>query len=666
MKFISTPINIIIENLNTSIKTQPLDEIEEINSSLDSNINSEVSIPKDVLNSFKLKDSLEPQIWSDNNIEPKIQKKLLKIANDFIKSLNIPKGTKIKDIIFTGSLANYNWSKFSDIDLHIVLNFNQFDGDPNMVEGYFEAQRKLWEKEHDVKIFQYPVQPYVQDSNKELIASSIYSILKDKWIKKPKKENFIPDKQLIKQKAQTFINNLKDIKKEYIAKDYQSVIDKVTKLKDKIRQMRKAGLDNGGEFSTENLTFKTLRRTPFMEILDSFKAKAYDNLMSVEESMLDEGQMLNNTKFIERKENEDTFSIKAIYQGNEIGHITMDHMTNAYWYFADEISEEEYYDLFIDDEFIRIGDLKIEKNARGEKIGKELMNRAINKIKRMGIDTVYLNASPTDSDGLNLNDLVNFYKSFGFKPFLNQGSNVQMTLDLDSNLFEIKHLAYDDKEEMKGSYTHSTSSSKNFNLNDIKFRMAKAAKIAASNPNYFSQPNDGDGFYQVEFRHDGNIRTKHVKPSGDMNQLDGPFKPSDVGTCKSFQNIARYCFVKAGKNGRSIGASPAEDAANKALIIFKDEILNFLGDSSYTDDTAAQHSQQNMDDKMKLHKQKKDLEMKLKRRLTDTEWQNFLATGQEPKPKSSISMDQDKLSDFEKRQQILRAKYDAIKNRKRG
>jgi GNAT superfamily N-acetyltransferase len=666
MKFLNNPNIIIVENYSQPI--QQLDEIDEIDSSIDANVDKEISIPKDVLNSFKIKDTLEPQIWSNDTLEPKVQKKLLKIANAFIKDVKIPKGTKIKDIIFTGSLANFNWSKFSDIDLHVVLDFNQFDGDKNMVQDYFDAQRKLWEKEHDIKIFDYPVQPYMQDSNQELVASAIYSIVKNKWIKKPKQEKFIPDKSLIKQKAHQFIKKLKEIQIEYKNQNFNLVIDLVTNLKNKIKQMRNAGLDKGGEFSLENLVFKTLRRTPFLDILDSFKAKAYDKTMSLdEENILDESQILNNTKFIERKEDEDTFSITAIYQGKEIGNIVMDYMTNAYWYFADEMSEEEYDDLFIDDEFFRIGHVKTEPQARGQKIGKELMKRALNKIKRLGVDTVYLNASPTDFNGLPLNDLVEFYKSFGFKPFLNQGGNVQMILDLNDNLFEIKHLAYDDKEEMKGTYTHSTSSSKNFNLNDIKFRIAKASKIAAIDPNYFTQANDGDGFYQVEFRNDGNIRTKHIKPSGDMQQLNGPFQPSDVGTCKTFQNIARYCFVKAGKNGKAIGASPAEDAANKALIIFKDEILTFLGGgSSYTDDTAAQYSQQSMNDKMKLHKQKKDLEMKLKRRLTDTEWQNFLKTGEEPKPKSSISMNPDALSDFEKRQEILKAKYAALKNKKRG
>ena len=665
MKFLYTTKYPLVENAIPKSPVQPLDEIEELENSLETNLNQEVQIPKDVLDSFKIKDSLNPQIWPDGQLDPQVQKKLLRIANGFIKDIKIPKGSKIKDIIFTGSLANFNWSKFSDIDIHVILDYNQFDGDPKMIEGFFKAQKDLWELEHDIRIFDFPVQAYAQDSNQELMATAVYSILKDKWVKKPKRETFNIDKKSIKKKAEAFISKLKDIRDDYKNHDYQSVVDKVTKVKDKIKQMRKAGLENGGEFSLENIVFKTLRRTPFMDILDSFKAKAYDNLMSVQENMIDEGEILDNTKFVEKRENEDTFSISAIYKGKEIGHIVMDVMTDAYWYFADEMSVEEYNDLFIDDEFVRIGHIKTEENARGEKIGKELMKRGLNRIKRMKYDTVYLNASPTDSNGLPLNDLVDFYKSFGFRPFLNQGGNVQMILDLDGGLNEVKYLPYNDKEEMKGTFTNSTSSSKNFNLNDIKFRMAKAAKVAATNPNYFTQAEDGDGFYQVEFRNDGNIRTKQIRSSGDMQQLGGAFQPSDVGTFKTFQNIAIYCFVKAGKNGGAVGASPAEDAANKALIIFKDDILSFLGGgSSYTDDTAAQYSQQSMDDKMKLHKQKKDLEMRLKRRLSDMEWQNFLDTGEEPKPKTGISMDPDKLSDVEKRQAELKAKYDAMKKRR--
>jgi hypothetical protein len=208
-------------------------------------------------------------------------------------------------------------------------------------------------------------------------------------------------------------------------------------------------------------------------------------------------------------------------------------------------------------------------------------------------------------------------------------------------------------------------------INRLYFKINKAAQKAndfmSTNPdnNYFNSPVDGDGFYQVELNYKGEIKTKHIKASADMEQRGGAFRPSDVGTCKDYQNIARYCFVKAGKNGTSVGASPAEDAANKVLIIFRNELIDFLGGSSYDDGKGAEISREKMSDKQASHKQKKDLETKIGRRLSDSEWMAFLETGQEPKPKSSITTNPDANSEFEKRQAMAIARRDAaLKNRR--
>ena len=104
-----------------------LDEIDELSNTIQANMHKEITVPKDVLNSFKIKDSLNTDIWEGNKLSDKVRVKLIKIAEDFFKDLEIPSEISIKDIIFTGSLANFNWSKFSDIDLHIVIDFKEFD-----------------------------------------------------------------------------------------------------------------------------------------------------------------------------------------------------------------------------------------------------------------------------------------------------------------------------------------------------------------------------------------------------------------------------------------------------------------------------------------------------------------------------------------------------------
>lgn len=226
------------------------------------------------------------------------------------------------------------------------------------------------------------------------------------------------------------------------------------------------------------------------------------------------------------------------------------------------------------------------------------------------------------------------------------------------------------QELKQHQYPSLSNPSRTADINQLYHSINKAAQQAnafmSTNPddNYFNSPEDGTGFYQVELRHDGQIKTKHIKASPDMQQMDGAFRPSDVGTCKTYQNIARYCFVKAGKNGTSVGASPAEDAANKALIIFRNELIDFLDGSSYDDGKGAEISRKKMSDKQALKKQKKDLETKIGRRISDSEWMNFLESGQEPKPKPNITTNPDANADFEKRQALAIARRNAaLKNR---
>ena len=277
--------NIIIENYSKPVTTQ-LDEIEEIAKALPATINSEIKIPQDVINSFEIKSTLNPEFWTDDKLNPDIRETLLTIATDFFEGLELPSNVKIKDIVFTGSLANYNWSKFSDVDLHIVLDFGQIEGNDELIQKFFDAQKNLWNLKHDITIHNFPVEIYAQDAKSKLHATAVYSIKNDKWILKPSKEELRINKNVIRNKALKFVAKLKEIRKDYNNQDYHGVIEKAEALGKKIKNYRTSGLEGGGEYSMENLVFKVLRRSPFMEILNDYKAKAYDAEQSLEEDMM--------------------------------------------------------------------------------------------------------------------------------------------------------------------------------------------------------------------------------------------------------------------------------------------------------------------------------------------------------------------------------------------
>ena len=70
-----------------------------------------------------------------------------------------------------------------------------------------------------------------------------------------------------------------EMKKE---KNYDVVVEKADKIKDKIKKMRQAGLDKAGEFSVENLVFKVLRRNGMLDRLSDIKTVAYDKSVTLE------------------------------------------------------------------------------------------------------------------------------------------------------------------------------------------------------------------------------------------------------------------------------------------------------------------------------------------------------------------------------------------------
>ncbi len=707
--------NLVLENYSVPSTSQQIDEIDEIANTISDNISKEVKIPKDVLDSFKVKETLNPQIWENDTLNPQVRTNLIKIANDFYKGLNLPSEVKLKDIIFTGSLANFNWSKFSDIDLHIVLDFSQLEGGEQFKEDFFYAQKAIWNQEHDITVFDFPVEIYAQDIKAKLVATAVYSVKFDKWVLKPERESFKVNKKAIKEKADKFISKLKEIRYDYNEKDFQSVVDKVSTLKDKIKKYRTAGLENGGEFSMENIVFKVLRRTPFMDILDSYKAKAYDTLMSVEEiksineNVIEEGDLLDNTKFKLVKGYDDELSYEAVYEGEVIGKVLMDVIYNLEEYFEGDFSEEDVESLFQDDKVFIIEWLEVPDDYyKGAGVGRALMNKAIEFAKKKGYNQIYLNASPVGNQGLNTKDLTRWYGTFGFKPILDQGHNVQMLLNMgiNENKSIIKNMLgllaeANDRYATKRDYFTTL------------FKVAKAKELYGNDP-YWENVQDGQWVGASIVNIHGNISkvSTYTAPAGQVRANDlgmrgenphylefkimagrgiehkDTFSPN-IQPARTRQGLGSEenegTFTMALPQGVSLengatsitfgmpkAGSPASDAAIKTYLIYGDVILDFVKSNmkdkvGYVDGKGAEISAQGMANNPALQrkKQKKDLEMELGRRVTDSEFEEFLSTGQKPQPKQrTITMDPDKAAEFEKRQADALARREKMMQRR--
>ena len=235
------------------------------------------------LTGFKMQDELNPRIWDENQkLQPEIRKTLLKIADDYFEGLELP-GVDIEDVTFTGSLANYNWSQYSDVDLHILIDYKDVPVDESLVQDFLKTKSTAWNDSHDIKIYGFDVELYVQDIAEEHVSSGVYSILRNEWIIHPEKRPIKVDDVNVRLKAERIMDSIDSLYDEMKdEKKYDDVVEKSDKIKDKIKKMRQAGLDEVGEFSVENMVFKVLRRNGMLERLSDIKTVAYDKSVTLE------------------------------------------------------------------------------------------------------------------------------------------------------------------------------------------------------------------------------------------------------------------------------------------------------------------------------------------------------------------------------------------------
>jgi len=236
------------------------------------------------LDNFELNDELNPEIWmSENKIRPEVAVKLVEIAKDFLKNIGL-EDIDYEDITFTGSLANFNWSKYSDVDLHVLINFSDFDENVDLVREFFRAKSGLWNKDHDIRIRGFEVEIYGQDSEEPHISTGVYSLLKNEWLVKPTKEPTDINYRCVENKAERLMDMIDQAGEIFYKEEYKESHRFGRKIKEKIKKFRKCGLERGGQFSEENIAFKILRRNGYLEKLSNIVTNSYDRLMSLSDN----------------------------------------------------------------------------------------------------------------------------------------------------------------------------------------------------------------------------------------------------------------------------------------------------------------------------------------------------------------------------------------------
>lgn len=234
--------------------------------------------PEDIQIKVVYHDHLNPKFWNeDKTLKEDVKAKLLEAANAFVKFLKVT-DLVADDITFTGSNANYNWTETSDIDLHVIVDFNSLEAEHgDLVEEYFSAKKTVFNDLHDVVMLGQTVEFYVQDEKESHQSSGVFSIKDNIWKKEPQHEQPSVDDNAVRVKTAELMNRIDEVTSNC------NKAAAVEELMDKLKKMRKAGLAEAGEFSVENLVFKQLQRNGYLEKLADCKTKAFDRELSIED-----------------------------------------------------------------------------------------------------------------------------------------------------------------------------------------------------------------------------------------------------------------------------------------------------------------------------------------------------------------------------------------------
>jgi predicted nucleotidyltransferase len=224
------------------------------------------------VNSVRPRKQLSDKIWNERGLRPEVAKALLTVAKKFMDELELP--LDVEDIILTGSYAGRTWGPGSDLDLHIVVDFDGL-GDPEAAKRACKLAKFKWGEEHDVRIHGIPVEVYVESLDEDPPeATGRWSLLSKEWLLEPPRSGPSFDESKVVSKVMDFRKLLQRAERSRKEGPILAALKRITDL-------RKAGLQRGGELSTENLAFRVLRRTGELDAAWKMLHDAVDRDLSI-------------------------------------------------------------------------------------------------------------------------------------------------------------------------------------------------------------------------------------------------------------------------------------------------------------------------------------------------------------------------------------------------
>lgn len=215
-------------------------------------------------------DELNPVLWDGNTLRDEVRTKILDLVKEFQSTLDIP--LTILDINIVGSNASYNYTEKSDVDVHIVTNFEEYGYPQEFVQAAMNSFKSNFNTKYDVTYGGFNVEVYIEDVKSAPQSNGIYSVVDNEWIKEPVKLE--PISVDLEPEYSEMINRINDILTSGTEQDIINVIDDLYVI-------RRNSLVQGGEFGKGNLIFKQIRNDGLLDALKQKRVELASQELSI-------------------------------------------------------------------------------------------------------------------------------------------------------------------------------------------------------------------------------------------------------------------------------------------------------------------------------------------------------------------------------------------------
>lgn len=222
---------------------------------------------------FEVHNTLNPKLFNSNDeLRTEVKQKILKVVEQFIDMMVIP--VEVLDIQLVGSNCSYNYTDKSDLDVHVIVNYEDINLPQEVIQDIFNLEKSNFNDKFDILIRGIGLEMYIQDVKSGISSNGIYSVLSDNWIKFPNKIDDVPIYD---------VGKYVDVWEDRINDALQSnEIEKVQRLLNNLYLMRKNSIAKDGEYGKGNQIFKELRNLGLISELKDAKRKFISKDLTLE------------------------------------------------------------------------------------------------------------------------------------------------------------------------------------------------------------------------------------------------------------------------------------------------------------------------------------------------------------------------------------------------